>query len=322
MILKQNAVAGTYGVDPATRSVKERFVSGIIILDKPRGPRSQQAMDFLKRVLHVKKAGYSGTLDPNVTGVLPVGLNNATRVLQFLLLAPKEYVCVMRLHADVPEARVREVMNDFLGTITQRVPKRSAVKRQVRERSVHTVDLIEIKGRAVLFKTNVQSGTYIRMLCHDIGEKLGCGANMAELRRTRVADLTEEYAVTLDQLRFAYDAWQAGNDEYLAKVIHPIEVATTHLKKMVIIDSAVASVAHGAALKIPGIAWLDEGIERGEAVGVFTLKGELVGVGAARLSSAAIDMNNEGVAVDVHTVMIDRSLYPKAWKKQNEKESE
>ena len=198
-----------HGKDPYKRTIEELLDTGVINLDKPPGPTSHEVVSWVKGILHIKRAGHSGTLDPHVTGCLPTMLGDATRLVRVLLLSGKEYVCVMRLHADVPEKDVRQVLEEFTGTIYQRPPLVSAVKRVVRKRTIYYTKFLELVGRDVLFIVGCEAGTYIRKLCHDIGEALGCGAHMYELRRTRSGPFTEDDSmITLHTLKDAYEIWK------------------------------------------------------------------------------------------------------------------
>ena len=186
-----------YGKTPAQRTVRELLNNGFINLDKPAGPTSHQVVAWVKEILEIEKAGHGGTLDPAVTGVLPVALGDAARALQVLLVAGKEYVALMKLHKQVEEKKIREVCKSFVGEISQMPPLRSAVKRIRRTREVYYLEVLEVHDTEVLFRVGCEAGTYIRTLCVDIGKKLGCGAQLAELRRTRVGNITEDTAVTL-----------------------------------------------------------------------------------------------------------------------------
>ena len=159
----------------------------------------------MKRILEVEKAGHSGTLDPKVTGILPVLLGDATRVMDTLLLAGKEYICLMRVHKPQPKKRIIEVCGEFVGPIFQKPPLKSSVVKQLRIRTIYYLDVLEIEEQHVLMRVGCEAGTYIRKLCFDIGLALGTGANMEELRRTKAGPFREdETLVTLHQLKDAY----------------------------------------------------------------------------------------------------------------------
>ena len=192
-----------WGTRPEERSIAERIRLGVAIVDKPGGPTSHQVSAWVRDMFGVPKAGHSGTLDPRVTGVLPVALADATRAVEAVLEGDKEYVGVMQLHQDVDERRVRSMMARFVGEIYQIPPIRSAVKREQRTRHVYDLEPLEVDGRNVLFRVRCESGTYIRTLCADIGDALGVGANMVDLRRTRAATFGEADAHPLNAFRDA-----------------------------------------------------------------------------------------------------------------------
>ncbi len=289
------------------RSIPELLKYGFIVLDKPCGPTSAQTLNFLKEFSGVRKAGHAGTLDPKVTGVLLVALNNSTRALNFIE-SEKEYVCLMRLHADITEALVRIALTDFVGIINQKVPRRSAVKRQVRRRRVINIEFLDMQGRGVLFKVSCQAGTYVRMLVHDVGVRLGCGANMAELRRIRVGGFSELQSFTLNYVRMAFDELGRGNEFFIRECVRPVEELVSYLKWVVVFDTAVSSLCYGALLYSPGVADYDKSIVKDDIVRVLTSKGELIGVGHVLL-----DGNN---FVKMERVIMDTDLYPKMWKRK------
>jgi H/ACA ribonucleoprotein complex subunit 4 len=317
LLIKVESEPKGYGKDPYKRTIPELLDKGVINLDKPYGPTSHEVTAWVKNILHIKRAGHSGTLDPHVTGVLPIMLGDATRLVRVLLLSGKEYVCVMRLHADVPESRVREVLGEFTGTIYQRPPLVSAVKRQLRKRSIYYIDLLEISGRDVLFRVGCEAGTYIRKLCHDIGEALCVGAHMYELRRTKSGPFGEDDTlITLQDLTDAYYYYTQGDEAPLRKILLPMESALGNMPKLVVKDSAVGALAEGAPLFVQGICKVDTGIKPGDAVAVFTLKGEAVSIGTSRMSTDELMAAKEGQAMDTVRVVMEPGIYPSEWKKK------
>lgn len=303
-----------HGCAPDARPIREHIRLGAVPLDKPAGPTSHQVVAWIKLALGLSKAGHGGTLDPQVTGVLPVALDDATRCVKALLLAPKEYVTVCRLHGDVPRPRLEKVVEEFTGPIFQTPPLQAAVKRELRVRTIYKHQLLEYEGRDALLKVSCEAGTYIRKLCVDMGIALGTGASMAELRRTRTASVAEKDLVTLHDLRDAWEWHKEGKgEEELRRVVWPMERLLDHLPKVVLRDSAVDAICHGAALAAPGIAQLDEGIAEGDVVLLQSLKGEGVALAKARLTSDAILLAETGLATDTLRVLMDPGTYPKGW---------
>lgn len=300
------------GCDPSKRSIQDLLELGVIVLNKPRGPTSHEVSEHVKNILHVSKAGQSGTLDPAVTGVLPIGLGKATRALRVILLAPKEYVCLMHIHDDCSEDDIRKVCSQFVGKIQQLPPIKSAVKRQVRTREIYYISILEISGRDVLFKVGCQAGTYIRKLCDDIGKKLGSGAHMAQLVRTKAGPCTDLEMHTLQEVEDAYHSYKQNKDELgLRKIVQPVEHIFSHLPKIWVMDTTIDSLCHGASLGVPGISGVDDGITGGDIVAVMSLKQEVVGLGIAKMTSSEMIHAQTGVAAILDTVLMKTGVYPK-----------
>lgn len=232
----------------------------------------------------------------------------------------KEYIALMELHDAVDKDKVLSTLKMFIGKIYQRPPLRSSVKRALRVKEIYSIDVLEIEGRHVLFRVRCESGTYVRKLCHDIGLILGVGAHMRELRRTGVAHLTENLnLVTMQELSEALYLWSRCRDEtLLRRYVLPMEYIVAHLPKILIKDSTVDAIAHGAQLAVPGISILSNRIEKGCRVAVMTLKGEVVAIGKALMSSEDIIKSEKGIAVQIERVVMDPGVYPKVWRKSKE----
>jgi len=311
IILKKSETNPGFGKKPIMRTINELLKYGVVNLDKPSGPTSHQVVEFVEEILNVKKAGHSGTLDPKVTGVLPIMLGRGTKVIQAVLKASKKYVCLAHFHKKITKRQVKLAVKQFTGEITQLPPKKSNVKRVKRKRNVYSIDILEIKGNDVLMIVECEAGTYIRKLIHDMGEFLGIGANMQELRRVKAGPFTEEMnLVTLQDLSDAMHYYKKnGNEKYLRFCVLPVEVAVSHLKKIWICDSAVKSLCQGAQLNLPGISKIDEGIEKGEFIAIMSLKGELVALADALMSSNEMKKKKKGRATKTRRVIMERGVY-------------
>jgi len=289
--------------------------SGIVNLNKPMGPTSHQVSSWVKNIFNIQKVGHGGTLDPRVTGVLPLGLGSSARILNVLTYSLKKYVGVMRLHGDVPIKKVKQVFEKFTGPIYQLPPIRSAVKRQLRIRTIYSLEVIESKGRDVLFIVECQAGTYIRSLVNDLGIVLGSGGHMQELRRLQTGPFHERDSVTLQELKDALIFWQEEKDDnLLRKCIKPLEVLLMDLPKIMIHDSAVDAVCHGANLAIPGIIQFEDILHKGEPVGIFTRRGEGVAIGEASMTTKELLKLKSGYAVKTKRVIMPPGVYKKGWK--------
>jgi H/ACA ribonucleoprotein complex subunit 4 len=315
-VLDDDITNDQYGVYFNKRTIKDLLNYGLILLDKPPGPTSHETVAWAKRILKLPKIGHSGTLDPQVSGILPLGLGEATKALGVLLLGPKEYYGLARLHSLPSKEKLDAVLNQFHGEIFQKPPQRSAVLRKTRTRTIYELELVEQKERLLLMRILCEAGTYIRKLFYDIGEILGPGATMVELRRSRVHQFTESNRlVTLHELADAYAQWEEKNDDSkLYKMILPIELALTELKSVVIRDSAVDALCHGAQLAIPGILQISPNLSKGDLVAVYTQKGEVVALAESLLSETEIKDATKGYAFNTNRIIMAPNTYPKSWR--------
>ena len=223
----------------------------------------------------------------------------------------------MKLHSQVPQDKVEKVLDEFQGPIYQRPPVRSSVRRRLRTRTIYYIDFLEMEERNVLFKVGCEAGTYIRKLCYDVGEVLGSGAHMQELRRTRVGPFVEdESLVTLHDISYLFSQWQETKDEsLLRKFVYPMEKALDLLPKIHVRDSAVDALCHGAHLTAPGIVSLESGIKIGDTIAVFTQKEEAVTLSKALVSSEKMLKMDHGFVVKTQRVLMPRGIYPRLWRK-------
>jgi len=306
-----------YGYTPLERPVEEYIKYGVINLDKPAGPTSHEVAAWTKKILKITAIGHGGTLDPQVTGVLPVTLEESTKIVQALLHTGKEYICVMKLHGEAEENHVRHVLTEFEDLIYQRPPLRSSVKRQIRTRRIYYNEFIEMDGRHVLFKVGCEGGTYIRKLCYDIGEILGVGAHMQELRRSRAGPFSENSSthVNLHDISYWFNEYQTKKEPtILHKFIQPMETALELVPKITVRDSAVDALCHGASLTAPGVVTVDTQIQKDTLIAVMTLKGEVITLSKATETTEQILNLEHGIIATPERVIMPRGTYPKVWK--------
>jgi len=314
--IDQDITDDEYGTYYDKRTLEQLLNYGIILLDKPPGPTSHETVAWTKRILKLPKIGHSGTLDPQVSGVLPLGLGEATKALGILLLGPKEYHALGRIHSLPSKEKLAELIDMFTGEIFQKPPQRSAVVRQTRSRTIHEFEVLGQKERLLLTRILCESGTYIRKLYYDIGEVLGPGATMIELRRTRVDQFREtDGLVTLHELANAFALWEETKDDSkLMKMIKPVELAFSQLKSVVIRDSAVDAMCHGAQLAIPGVLQISPNLKKGDLVGVYTQKGEAVALAESTMSEEEIKDATKGYAFETKRIIMAPKTYPKKWR--------
>ncbi|KAJ3338717.1 centromere/microtubule-binding protein cbf5 [Gonapodya sp. JEL0774] len=320
---KLNVRTGHYtpipnGTSPLKRDLKEYIRYGVINLDKPANPSSHEVVAWIRRILRVEKTGHSGTLDPKVTGCLIVCVDRATRLVKSQQGAGKEYVCVLRLHdALESEKKMTAALETLTGALFQRPPLISAVKRQLRVRTIHETKLYEFDNNRHLavFWVSCEAGTYIRTFCVHLGLLLGVGGHMQELRRVRSGALSEnDDMVTMHDVLDAQWLYDNTRDEtYLRRTIRPLESLLTTYKRIVVKDSAVNAICYGAKLMIPGLLRFEHGIDVNEEVVLMTTKGEAIALGIAQMNTAVMATCDHGVVAKIKRVIMERDTYPRRW---------
>ncbi len=255
------------------KTIQELLEFGIINIDKPSGPTSFDISDFVRKKLGLRKTSHFGTLDPKVTGVLPIALNRACKLTGYFLGEDKEYVGVMRIHKEIELEKIKKKINEkFLGEIIQMPPVKSRVKRQLRPRTIYKFELLERDGKNILFRAEVQGGTYIRKLLDDLGKELGVGAHMLELRRERAGIFKENDknypCVNLYDFEKAVEEYKNGNEELLKKIIIPGEIiselhSVVEIKKDNLKQIFTGKPIHETDLKIKSSK------KQGEIISVF-----------------------------------------------------
>ncbi|KAM3133377.1 H/ACA ribonucleoprotein complex subunit dkc1 [Paramecium bursaria] len=320
---KMNVLTSHYtpipaGATPLKRQLVEHLKYGVINLDKPSNPSSHEVVSWIKRILKVDKTGHSGTLDPKVTGCLIVCLNRATRLVKAQQQAGKEYVGIVRLHDDIQSAaKLEKAIHDLTGSVFQKPPAISAVKRELRVRTIHESKLYEFDAEKKLgiFWISCEAGTYVRTLCVHIGLILGVGGHMEELRRVRSGILSEnQYLVTMHDVLDAQYRYEKYKDEkYLRHVILPLELLLTTFKRVVVKDSTINAICFGAKLMVPGVLRFDDKINVGDEIVLISTKGEAIAVAIAQMTTAEIASCDHGVVAKSKRVIMDRETYPRKW---------
>jgi tRNA pseudouridine55 synthase len=322
---------------PEERTAAERLAFGVVNLDKPAGPSAHQVAGWVRDLasdglealvdanpgddiagddtagddeaanragrqprdrLRVDRAAHAGTLDPKVTGCLPMLLGEATRMAQVFLEGQKEYVSVLELHGPAP-ATLESTLAAFEGPIYQKPPRKSAVSRRLRVREIHDLELLEVSDRQALLRIRCASGTYVRKLCHDLGLALGVGAHMGHLRRTATEPFDDRSLVTLGELTDALVFAAEGDDRELRRIVQPAERALTHLPRVEIAPSAARQVATGAPVYAPGVISADPA-DDDALVACYTPNGSAVCLGRMAGDPTA----DSGVAVDLERVLV------------------
>ena len=264
------------------------------------------------------KTGHSGTLDPKVTGCLIVCIDRATRLVKSQQSAGKEYVAIVRLHSAAgSQAKVARAIETLTGALFQRPPLISAVKRQLRIRTIYESKLLEFDAERNLavFWVSCEAGTYIRTLCVHLGLLLGTGGHMQELRRVRSGALDENGALmTMHDVMDAQWVFDNQKDEsYMRRVVRPLEVLLTGFKRIVVKDSAVNAICYGAKVMIPGLLRYADDINVNDEVVLMTTKGEAIAIGIAQMTTAVMYGVDHGQVAKIKRVIMERDTYPRRW---------
>ncbi|CAI4232350.1 unnamed protein product [Auanema sp. JU1783] len=306
------------GCSPLKRDIRNYIANGFFNLDKPANPSSHEVVAWIKRIMRVEKTGHSGTLDPKVSGCLIVCIDKTTRLAKSQQGAGKEYVCIFKLHDIVSsEKKVKQGLEKLTGALFQRPPLISAVKRQLRVRTVYENKLIEYDAEKQMgiFWVKCESGTYVRTICVHLGILLGVGGQMQELRRNR-SGITDEHdqLVTMHDILDAQYLLDHQKDEtYMRRIVRPLEALLLQHKRVVIKDSAINAVCYGAKILIPGVLRFDDGIEIGQEIVIVSTKGEAICIAIAQMTTATIASVDHGTVAKSKRVIMERDVYPRKW---------
>ena len=305
------------GSSPLNRKLKDYIQHGIINLDKPANPSSHEVVAWIRKILRVKKTGHSGTLDPKVTGNLLVCIERATRLVKSQQGAGKEYICIIRFHNKNKRKKIRKILEKLTGSLYQRPPLISNVKRQLRIRTIYNSQFLEYdeERNLGLFWVRCEAGTYIRTLCVHMGLLLGVGAHMAELRRCRSGCLSEnDNMVTMHDVldaQYLYD--NNGDESYLRRIIMPLERLLVDYKKIIVKDSAINALCYGAKLMIPGVLRCSKDINVGDLIVLVSTKGEAICTAISTMTTAQIATCDHGQVAKLKRVIMERDTYPRRW---------
>lgn len=239
---------------------------GVVLVDKPKGITSYDVVERVGQTLGIDRAGHSGTLDPNVTGLMLIALEESRKSMPILMGMDKEYEGKMWLHGEVRRKEIEKTFKKFTGEIAQKPPVRSRVARVERKRRVHSLRISKIKGREIEFKVKCEAGTYVRKLVHDIGEYIGKGAHMTELRRTRIGPFQLKEAVPLSKL-------SSKNIIKLERILERVK-----MKKIIVKDEGIPKIRNGSPVFREWIIKKDKSKQK-EIVGIFDKEGEIIALG-------------------------------------------
>ena len=319
LIFDDNATTNPkFGSIPLERSLDELLGSGILLVKKPRGPTSHQLTAWIRNVLGITKIGHGGTLDPMATGLLTILCGRATRLTDIILKGDKRYISVIRFGRNIELEELEALLASLVGEIYNVPPKESAVKVQVRTRTISSLRLLDFDfdSRIAAIEISCVAGTYIRTLTRDIGLLLNTSCEMLELHRDKTSIFDESMACNMHQLVDAIFLWKEHNDEKsLRKLLTPVESILTKIPSITIKDGAVAAMTHGAPLARPGVVNASSKITSGSLVVINSMKGEAVAVAEISVDIDEVSNMKKGQVAVAKSVLMPTGIYPQNWSK-------
>jgi len=309
----------SYGCNPKDRPLEELLGCGVILIDKPPGPTSHQLAAWSRNLLGIARIGHGGTLDPFATGLLTMLCGRATKLTGVLLKKPKRYVSVLRFKKGVDLAEISSLLENLTGEIYNVPPKESAVKVQVRSRTIRSAQLIDADkaSRVLVVAFHCDAGTYVRTLAKDIGLLMGTECQLLELHREGSGGFDDTMTCTMQQLTDAAFLWREHDDgRGLARIIAPVESILADLPKIVVKDGAAAAVSHGAQLARPGVVSVPKGLPAGSSALISSLKGEAVALSTLSVATDSLPRMRAGQVATSQTVMMPPGVYPQTWTKE------
>jgi len=303
-----------YGCPPEDRTIEQLLDGGWILLDKPSGPSSHQLAAWARDMLGVEKLGHGGTLDPFANGGLLLLSGSAMRLTGRILKGEKHYICIMKIPMEIDDEKLKNAISNLEGRIHNVPPKESAVKVQVRQRTIKSFNILEREDRILLCEIECEAGTYVRTLTRDLGLLLDGNVELLELRRSKSGYFSENDAITMHQLSDAIFLWKKHNqDGAMKKILQPVEFLLEGIPKITIKDGAASALSHGAPLASPGIVGMNNKVNRGDEVAIMTIKGEIVCLATMSVNGSDVENMNGGEVARPNLVLMQTDTYPKRW---------
>lgn len=315
IVLDDSAVTddaiGTY---PDQKTIEQRLESGFFLLDKGAGPTSHQVAAWVRDMLGLPRLGHGGTLDPFATGVLPLMSGKAMRLTKQILEQNKTYIAVFQFKNEISEEELEAVMHKLTGRIYNVPPEISAVRVQVRTRKIHDFSLLDQHEKRIVARIRCEAGTYIRTMARDMGLLLNQPIELKELRREDSGRFSLDDCVQLHEIADAVWLWRECNEEEaLLRMLHPTEKLLAGLPRIIVKDSAVAALAHGAPLLRPGLVSIPDDLTPGQNVLVTSIKGEAVCFVKVNCDSETITTMEKGEIARPSAVLMNDDVYPRRW---------
>ena len=305
-----------HGSAPDARTIDQLLEGGFILLDKAPGPSSHQVSAWARDMFGLEKLGHGGTLDPFATGVLPLLAGKAMRLTGTILTHDKTYLAILKVNGGIDRSALDDAMSNLTGKVYNVPPEISAVRVQVRTRTISEFKILDVEGELVLVSIKCEAGTYVRTMARDLGLLLDTVVELKELRRPSSGDYSLAQSVTMQQIADAYWLWKERGDETaMRRILHPVETMLKDIPKIVVKDGAAAALSHGAPLLRPGLVSIAEGLTAKQEVQIVTQKGEVVALAQLTVTGSTIQEMKQGEVAKPHTVLMKQDTYPRSRKK-------
>jgi len=317
IILESNTeTSAEHGSSPDARTIDQLLEGGFILLDKAPGPSSHQVSAWARDMFGLEKLGHGGTLDPFATGVLPLLAGKAMRLTSTILTHDKTYLAIFKVHGGIDRSALDDAMSNLTGKVYNVPPEISAVRVQVRTRTISEFKILDVEDESVLVSIKCEAGTYVRTMARDLGLLLNTTVELKELRRPSSGEYSLAQSVTMQQIADAYWLWKERGDETaMRRILHPVETLLLDLPRIVIKDGAAAALSHGAPLLRPGLVSIAEDLKAKQEVLIVTQKGEVVALAKLSVTGSTIQEMKQGEVAKPHTVLMKQDTYPRSWKK-------
>jgi H/ACA ribonucleoprotein complex subunit 4 len=317
IILESNTeTSAEHGSAPDARTIDQLLEGGFILLDKAPGPSSHQVSAWARDMFGLEKLGHGGTLDPFATGVLPLLAGKAMRLTGTILTHDKTYLAILKVNGGIDRSALDEAMPKLTGKVYNVPPEISAVRVQVRTRTISEFKILDVEGELVLVSIKCEAGTYVRTMARDLGLLLNTTVELKELRRPSSGEYSLAQSVTMQQIADAYWLWKERGDETaMRRILHPVETLLKDIPIIVVKDGAAAALSHGAPLLRPGLVSITEGLNAKQEVQILTQKGEVVALAQLSVNGSTIQEMKQGEVAKPHTVLMKQDTYPRSWKK-------
>lgn len=278
-----------------SRDISSRMKAGFILLDKHPGPTSHQLSAWARDLLGIDKLAHGGTLDPFASGVLPLLLGKSMKLTPLILKHEKTYIASLKLSSTATLESLNKSIKQFEGRIYNVPPEISAVKIQVRTRTIKNLNILDFDGENLLLEMDCEAGTYVRTFARDLGLLIDKKVILKELRRSKSGIFTDDMCVTMNQLSDALWKYkELGDESAMLKILHPIEELVTKFPRIIVKPSAHESLGNGATIMYPAISHISTNFKKGDDLVIHSNEGILLAIADAKLDAAIIAAKEKG----------------------------